>query len=181
MRDLQAEAETTLDALDLALSIARRTYQVYLQFASDAELWHYGGIEPHADRQLLVVGCMNHSPNTPPRVLLALRVLERLAAPDVRPVDLLRGEQLRGCLLGVAASLAPQHVHWRSARFVGEAAGGTIVVRQLAHEPTCRICQETEEVRHALIGRGQRRREIEHALQENRRVFVDASGGMPRR
>jgi|GEM_PF-3249009 len=174
-RDVQAEAQATLDALDVALSIARRTYQVDVQFVSDAELWRHADLAPRTDRQLLAVGCTLQTAHLSSQVRLSWRVLERLGAVDVRSVDVLRGEQLRGCLLGVAASLTPQHVHRRAARFVGEAVGETIVVRELGHASICAICLADDQTWQTLVGRNRRRREIEQALRENRRVFVDAS------
>jgi hypothetical protein len=189
-RDYAAEALAVLDAWHVALDIACYAYHVDVRFADEHELLLHRYDDRLGSRlasigagTLLAVGCTApHHQHHGPQVRVARRVLERLAAADVGAEDIERGEHLRGCLLNMAASLALRAGQRRAGRFAGGSRTGVVVVEELRDvEPLCPACLDDEGTWRAIIGRGQRRREVEQGLRDGRRVFLEYKRAMPRR
>ena len=193
-RDLAAEATACITALRQARLVAEALYAVTVLYVADHELrsHRYDDVVdrrlplPHPDA-LLAVGCTApHTSQHGPQVRLPARILERLAAENVREEDIARGERLATALLGVAASVAARDEAGRAGRFAaGIDERGAVAIEELTEEaPMCAACQSdaAQSAWRARVERAERRRAVEQALREGGGVYVSRrGGGMPRR
>ena len=196
------EIEDALAALQRAVAIARDLYGTAPYWVDRDELAAHAwdNVEHGVTRltlpTLLAVGCYGgpHILSGVPQMRLSRDVVEQLAAARVTVEDVRRVEQLRTCLLGVAAQLAARAAQRRSGRYVAEVLPDGTAVIGSGHDGgavdtgPCAVCQAAEDAWRETISRGQRRRQVERAMHEGRRVFVDYGRGggmmgmgMPRR
>lgn len=190
-----AEIEAAQTALSRAIGIARDLYGAAVWFVDSDELAAHArgdtwdawdnvadGVTRLAPRSpLLAVGCYGgpHVLSGMPHVRLSRDVLERLAVAAVRVEDVRQVEQLRVCLLGVAAQVAARAARRRPGRYVAEVLpdGGSVIEGGVVDARPCAACQADEALWRETIQRGQRRRDVDRALVEGRRVFVDYGRG----